>query len=115
MTAYLQKSGLSQADIDKVTFVPAPPVNLAQLLKPKQLDAIFLEDIIKDKLIADGGARLLTTDYAQFALIRLCQLVICSPTASSHRTRTRCASSSKALRARSNGRAQRRAIRWLRV
>jgi ABC-type nitrate/sulfonate/bicarbonate transport system substrate-binding protein len=66
VTAYLQKSGLSQADIDKVTFVPAPPVNLAQLLKQNQLDAIFLEDIIKDKLLADGGARLLTTDYAQF-------------------------------------------------
>ncbi|CAN7368124.1 ABC transporter substrate-binding protein [Paraburkholderia sp. DD10] len=66
VTAYLQKSGLSQSDIDRVTFVPAPPVNLAQLLKQKQLDAIFLEDIIKEKLLADGGARLLTTDYAQF-------------------------------------------------
>ncbi|SAK99000.1 ABC transporter, periplasmic ligand binding protein, aliphatic sulfonates [Caballeronia pedi] len=66
VTAYLQKSGLSKEEIDRVTFVPAPPVNLAQLLKQKQLDAVFLEDIIKDKLIADGGARLLTTDYAQF-------------------------------------------------
>lgn len=66
VTAYLQKSGLSKEDIDTVTFVAAPPVNLAQLLKQKQLDAVFLEDIIKDKLLADGGARLLTTDYEQF-------------------------------------------------
>ena len=49
-----------------MTFVAAPPVNLAQLLKQKQLDAIFLEDIIKDKLVADGGATLLTTDYQLF-------------------------------------------------
>ncbi|ALL70184.1 ABC-type nitrate/sulfonate/bicarbonate transport system, periplasmic component protein (plasmid) [Paraburkholderia caribensis MBA4] len=63
VTAYLQKSGLSKEDIEKVVFVAAPPVNLAQLLKQKQLDAVFLEDIIKDKLLADGGARLLTTDY----------------------------------------------------
>jgi ABC-type nitrate/sulfonate/bicarbonate transport system substrate-binding protein len=66
VTAYLQKAGLSKEDIDKVIFVAAPPVNLAQLLKQKQLDAVFLEDIIKDKLLADGGARLLTTDYQQF-------------------------------------------------
>jgi len=66
VTAYLQKSGLSKEDIDKVVFVAAPPVNLAQLLKQKQLDAVFLEDIIKDKLLADGGARLLTTDYQLF-------------------------------------------------
>jgi ABC-type nitrate/sulfonate/bicarbonate transport system substrate-binding protein len=63
VTAYLEKSGLPKAEIDRVTFVAAPPVNLAQLLKQKQLDAVFLEDIIKDKLLADGGARLLTTDY----------------------------------------------------
>src|SRR5471030_1929183 len=65
VTAYLEKSGVSRDDIEKITFVPAPPVNLAQLLKQKHLDAIFLEDIIKDKLLAEGGARLLTTDYAQ--------------------------------------------------
>jgi ABC-type nitrate/sulfonate/bicarbonate transport system substrate-binding protein len=66
VTAYLQKGGLSKEDIEKVVFVAAPPVNLAQLLKQKQLDAVFLEDIIKDKLLAEGGARLLTTDYQLF-------------------------------------------------
>jgi ABC-type nitrate/sulfonate/bicarbonate transport system substrate-binding protein len=66
VTAYLQKAGVSQADIDKVVFVAAPPVNLAQLLKQKQLDAVFLEDILKDKELAQGGARLLTTDYQLF-------------------------------------------------
>ncbi|HYS66631.1 MAG TPA: ABC transporter substrate-binding protein [Paraburkholderia sp.] len=63
VTAYLEKAGLSKDEIQKVVFVAAPPVNLAQLLKQKQLDAVFLEDIIKDKLLADGGAALLTTDY----------------------------------------------------
>ncbi|MGF6778580.1 ABC transporter substrate-binding protein [Paraburkholderia sp. GAS334] len=63
VTAWLEKSGVSKEDIQKITFVAAPPVNLAQLLKQKQLDAIFLEDIIKDKLLAEGGATLLTTDY----------------------------------------------------
>ncbi|HWT38681.1 MAG TPA: ABC transporter substrate-binding protein, partial [Paraburkholderia sp.] len=66
VTSYLQKGGLSKEEIDKVVFVAAPPVNLAQLLKQKQLDAVFLEDIIKDKLLAEGGARLLTTDYQLF-------------------------------------------------
>jgi ABC-type nitrate/sulfonate/bicarbonate transport system substrate-binding protein len=66
VTAYLEKAGLSKDDLQKITFVAAPPVNLAQLLKQKQLDAIFLEDIIKDKLVADGGATLLTTDYQLF-------------------------------------------------
>ncbi|WP_028216339.1 ABC transporter substrate-binding protein [Paraburkholderia oxyphila] len=66
VTAWLQKAGVSQADIDKVVFVAAPPVNLAQLLKQKQLDAVFLEDIVKDKQLAQGGARLLTTDYQLF-------------------------------------------------
>lgn len=64
-TVYLQKSGVPAEDIKKVIFVPAPPVNLAQLLRAKQLDAVFLEDILKDKLLAEGGARLLTTDYDQ--------------------------------------------------
>jgi ABC-type nitrate/sulfonate/bicarbonate transport system substrate-binding protein len=63
VTAYLEKAGLSKEDIQKVVFVAAPPVNLAQLLRQKQLDAVFLEDIIKDKLLADGGATLLVTDY----------------------------------------------------
>ena len=64
-TVYLQKSGIPADDIKKVIFVPAPPVNLAQLLRVKQLDAVFLEDILKEKLLAEGDARLLTTDYDQ--------------------------------------------------
>ncbi|ABQ33600.1 MULTISPECIES: ABC transporter substrate-binding protein [Bradyrhizobium] len=63
ITVYLQKSGVSAEDIKKVIFVPAPPVNLAQLLRAKQLDAIFLEDILKEKVLAEGDARLLVTDY----------------------------------------------------
>ncbi|MFM0224236.1 ABC transporter substrate-binding protein [Paraburkholderia dipogonis] len=66
VTAYLEKAGLSKEEIQRVVFVAAPPVNLAQLLRQKQLDAVFLEDIIKDKLLADGGATLLTTDYQLF-------------------------------------------------
>jgi ABC-type nitrate/sulfonate/bicarbonate transport system substrate-binding protein len=62
-TVFLQKSGVSADDIKKVIFVPAPPVSLAQLLRAKQLDAIFLEDILKEKLLAEGDARLLVTDY----------------------------------------------------
>ncbi|MFG1478774.1 ABC transporter substrate-binding protein [Xanthobacter sp. V4C-4] len=62
-TVYLQKAGVPAEEIKGVTFVAAPPLNLAQLLRAKQLDAVFLEDILKDKLLAEGGARLLTTDY----------------------------------------------------
>lgn len=62
-TVYLQKAGVSAEDIKKVIFVPAPPVNLAQLLRAKQLDAIVLEDILKEKLLAEGDARLLVTDH----------------------------------------------------
>jgi ABC-type nitrate/sulfonate/bicarbonate transport system substrate-binding protein len=65
ITVYLQKSGVSASDIKKVIFVPAPPVTVAQLLRAGQLDAVFLEDILKEKLLAEGDARLLTTDYDQ--------------------------------------------------
>jgi ABC-type nitrate/sulfonate/bicarbonate transport system substrate-binding protein len=76
ITAYLEKSGISKDDIKKVTFVSAPPVNLAQLLRQKQLDAVFLQDIIKDKLAADGGAAILVTDYELLGNFNLASYIL---------------------------------------
>ena len=59
---WLERGGLSADEIRQVTLVAAPPVNLAQLLRAGQLDAVFLQDLVKDKSVADGGLRVLFVD-----------------------------------------------------
>lgn len=62
INTWLEKAGLSAEEIRKVTLVAAPPVNLAQLLRAGQLDAVFLQDLVKDKLLSEGGVRALIND-----------------------------------------------------
>lgn len=76
ITTYLEKSGLTPDEIKKVTFVAAPPVNGAQLLRAKQLDAVFLQDIIKDRLLNEGGVELLTTDHALLGNIAFASYIL---------------------------------------
>ncbi|MFF3518081.1 ABC transporter substrate-binding protein [Streptomyces sp. NPDC002573] len=60
---YLQRGGLSQADIDKVEPLVVPPVNTEQSLRQKQIDVAVLGGILRDKALESGGIRPLFTDY----------------------------------------------------
>jgi ABC-type nitrate/sulfonate/bicarbonate transport system substrate-binding protein len=60
---YLQRGGLSQADIDKVEPLVVPPVNTEQSLRQKQIDVAVLGGILRDKALETGGVRPLFTDY----------------------------------------------------
>ncbi|MEV5313550.1 ABC transporter substrate-binding protein [Streptomyces sp. NPDC052610] len=60
---YLQRGGLSQADIDKVESLVVPPVNTEQTLRQKQIDVAVLGGILRDKALATGGIRPLFTDF----------------------------------------------------
>ncbi|TXC99452.1 ABC transporter substrate-binding protein [Streptomyces sp. ISID311] len=60
---YLQRHGLSQADIKKVEPLVVPPVNTEQSLRQKQIQVGVLGDILRDKALQTGGIRPLFTDY----------------------------------------------------
>ncbi|MEV8552136.1 ABC transporter substrate-binding protein [Streptomyces glaucescens] len=60
---YLQRGGLSRADIGKVEPLVVPPVNTEQSLRQKQIDVAVLGGILRDKALAAGGIRPLFTDY----------------------------------------------------
>lgn len=60
---YLQRGGLSQADIGKVEPLVVPPVNTEQSLRQKQIEVAVLGGILRDKALETGGIRPLFTDY----------------------------------------------------
>ncbi|MEU6812019.1 ABC transporter substrate-binding protein [Streptomyces sp. NPDC046831] len=60
---YLQRQGLSQADIKKVEPLALPPVNTEESLRQKHIDVAVLGGILRDKALATGGIRPLFTDY----------------------------------------------------
>ncbi|MER5221749.1 ABC transporter substrate-binding protein [Streptomyces flaveus] len=60
---YLQRGGVSRADVDKVEPLVVPPVNTEQTLRQKQIDVAVLGGILRDKALAAGGIRPLFTDY----------------------------------------------------
>ncbi|MEU5362418.1 ABC transporter substrate-binding protein [Streptomyces sp. NPDC005925] len=60
---YLQRGGLSRAEIGKVEPLVVPPVNTEQSLRQKQIDVAVLGGILRDKALATGGVRPLFTDY----------------------------------------------------
>ncbi|MFC3351534.1 ABC transporter substrate-binding protein [Streptomyces echinoruber] len=60
---YLQRGGLSRAEIGKVEPLVVPPVGTEQSLRQKQIDVAVLGDILRDKALATGGIRPLFTDY----------------------------------------------------
>ncbi|MFF9362406.1 ABC transporter substrate-binding protein [Streptomyces griseoluteus] len=60
---YLQRGGLSPADIDEVEPLVVPPVNTEQSLRQKQIDVAVLGGILRDKALETGGIRPLFTDY----------------------------------------------------
>ncbi|WP_306188018.1 ABC transporter substrate-binding protein [Streptomyces sp. MK5] len=60
---YLQRGGLSRAEIAKAEPLVVPPVNTEQTLRQKQIDVAVLGGILRDKALAAGGIRPLFTDY----------------------------------------------------
>lgn len=60
---YLQRGGLSRAEIGKVEPLVVPPVNTEQTLRQRQIDVAVLGGILRDKALAAGGIRPLFTDY----------------------------------------------------
>ena len=60
---YLQRGGLSRADIGKVEPLVVPPVNTEQSLRQRQIEVAVLGGILRDKALAAGGIRPLFTDY----------------------------------------------------
>lgn len=66
---YLQRHGLSPAEIKQVTLVPMPPASAEHVLRLKQVDAAILSDVYRDKAMAVGGLDLLLTDYELFGAL----------------------------------------------
>ncbi|MEV7413904.1 ABC transporter substrate-binding protein [Streptomyces sp. NPDC089919] len=60
---YLERHGLSRAEIGKVTPLVVPPVNTEQALRQKQIQVGVLGGILRDKALATGGIRPLFTDF----------------------------------------------------
>ncbi|MFF9909099.1 ABC transporter substrate-binding protein [Streptomyces sp. NPDC013457] len=60
---YLQRGGLSKAEIGKVEPLVVPPVNTEQSLRQKQIGVAVLGGILRDKALATGGIRPLFTDF----------------------------------------------------
>ncbi|WP_033327851.1 ABC transporter substrate-binding protein [Streptomyces yerevanensis] len=60
---YLQRGGVSRADVGKVEPLVVPPVNTEQTLRQKQIDVAVLGGILRDKALAAGGIRPLFTDH----------------------------------------------------
>ncbi|CAM5718731.1 ABC-type nitrate/sulfonate/bicarbonate transport system, periplasmic component OS=Streptomyces glaucescens OX=1907 GN=SGLAU_03575 PE=4 SV=1 [Streptomyces glaucescens] len=60
---YLQRGGLSRADVGKVEPLVVPPVNTEQSLRQRQIEVAVLGGILRDKALAAGGIRPLFTDY----------------------------------------------------
>ncbi|GAA1179943.1 ABC-type nitrate/sulfonate/bicarbonate transport system substrate-binding protein [Kitasatospora gansuensis] len=60
---YLQRNGLTAAEIAKVEPIVIPPVNGEQTLRQKQIEVAVLGSILRDKALATGGIRPLFSDY----------------------------------------------------
>ncbi|MEV6212745.1 ABC transporter substrate-binding protein [Kitasatospora sp. NPDC051914] len=60
---YLQRNGLSKAEIAKVEPIVVPPVNTDQSLRQRQIEVGVLGGVLRDKALASGGIRPLFTDY----------------------------------------------------
>jgi len=60
---YLQRAGLSADQIKQVEPLVVPPINTEESIRLGQIDSGFLGSILRDKALARGGLRALTTDY----------------------------------------------------
>lgn len=63
---YLAKAGLTSAQIKQVQLVVTPPNNTEQAIRRGQVDAGALSGVLQDNALANGGLRLLFSDYKLF-------------------------------------------------
>jgi ABC-type nitrate/sulfonate/bicarbonate transport system substrate-binding protein len=73
---YLQKNGLSPAEIDKVQLVPLPPNDTEQAVRRGQVDVGTLSGVLQDHAVATGGLRSLFSDYDLFGAFNGGQYVL---------------------------------------
>lgn len=60
---YLQRSGLSAAEIKRVEPLVVPPITTEQSLRQRQIDVGVLSGIFREKAFASGGIRKVFSDY----------------------------------------------------
>jgi len=60
---YLERNGLTAAQIKQVEPLVVPPVNTEESVKLGQIDAGILGSILRDKALATGDVRVLFSDY----------------------------------------------------
>jgi ABC-type nitrate/sulfonate/bicarbonate transport system substrate-binding protein len=60
---YLERSGLTAAQVKQVEPLVVPPVNTEESIKLRQIDAGILGSILRDKALATGDVRVLFSDY----------------------------------------------------
>jgi len=63
---YLRKAGLSEADVKKVQLVALPPPNTEQALRKGQIDVAGLSGQFQQRAEANGGLRLVFSDYQEY-------------------------------------------------
>lgn len=63
---YLRKAGLSETDVKKVQLVALPPPNTEDALRRGQIDVAGLSGQFQQRAEADGGLRLLVSDYQEY-------------------------------------------------
>jgi ABC-type nitrate/sulfonate/bicarbonate transport system substrate-binding protein len=81
---YLQRAGLSPAEIKEVMLVPMPPASAEHVLRLKEVDAAILPDVYRDKALATGGIDLLVSDYALFGALTTGSYVLTKPFMAAH-------------------------------
>jgi ABC-type nitrate/sulfonate/bicarbonate transport system substrate-binding protein len=63
---YLRRAGLNQAQVKKVQLVPLPPPNTESSLRRGQIDVAGLSGQFQQRAVADGGLRLVFSDYQEY-------------------------------------------------
>ncbi|MGM9927427.1 MAG: ABC transporter substrate-binding protein [Bacillus sp. (in: firmicutes)] len=63
---YLSENGLSKKEMQQVTLVTIPPVNLEQTLRNGQIDVAVMSGLSRDRASENGGIKELFTDYDLF-------------------------------------------------
>ena len=73
---YLQKNGLTPAEINQVQLVPLPPNDTELAVRRGQVDVGTLSGVLQDHAIATGGLRSLFSDYQLFGAFNGGQYVL---------------------------------------
>ncbi len=63
---YLHRGGLNRTQAEQVAMIPLPAINAELALREKQVDVAVLGNIFRQKALARGGVREVTSDYQLF-------------------------------------------------